>query len=83
MRESELIVEYIPSAAAYAETTPRAPEPFEVEMEVLCNRLERLHDILAHADQYALEEVVGAFMRASGKLCGYHRFVHDDLYKGM
>ncbi|MGC1377717.1 MAG: hypothetical protein WA821_15910 [Anaerolineales bacterium] len=81
MRESELNVEYIQSAAAYTEATPRVPEPFEVEMEVLCNRLERLHDILTHVDQYAFEEFVGVFTQASGKFCGYHRFVHDESNK--
>ena len=83
MRELELIVEYIPSVAICAEKTTHEPEPFEAEMEVLCNRLERFQDILTHVDQYALEEFVGVFMRASGKLGGYHRFVHDDLHNDV
>jgi len=79
MRESELIVEYIQSTAAYAEKTPPEPEPVETEIILLCNRLERLNDILTHVHQYALEEFVGAFTRASSKLGSYNRFVHDDL----
>ena len=81
MEEWELIVEHLQSVVTDAKEKPREPEPFEIEMKALGDRLEWLQDILAHADQYALEEFVDAFVNVSGNSSHYHRFVHDALVK--
>lgn len=92
MREWELIVERIQAnmraaeAAADAEkksvaTDEAALEPFKAKMEELGSHLEWLKEVLAHVDQYAIEEMVDAFIVSSGSSSRYHRFVHDELHK--
>jgi len=86
MREWELIVERIQAEIQAEEALHEAenasadmaiPEPFKAKMEELCSHLEWLKDVLAHVDQYAMEELVDAFLGGSGNVSHYHRFIHD------
>ncbi len=86
MREWEEIVERIQAAlqaeaalheAEVASADAVISDPFKAKMEELGSHLEWLKDVLAHVDQYALEELVDAFLVGSGNTSRYHRFIHD------
>ncbi len=86
MLEWELILERLQASMNAEETLHEAEdasanratiEPFEAEMEALGDRLEWFQNVLAHVDQYALEELVDAFLTKSGNSSSYHRFVHN------
>lgn len=56
-----------------------AIEKFQVQMKVLHHRLEEIHKILAHEDQYALDELADALGASLGHKEEYHRIPHYDL----
>ena len=61
-----------------ANTDREAIEKFQVQMKELHSRLEELQKILAHEDQYALDELADALAASLGHKEEYHRISHYD-----
>ena len=55
-----------------------AIEKFQIEMKKLYNRLDQMRKILAHEDQYALDELADALGASLGNKEMYHRIPHYD-----
>lgn len=55
-----------------------AIEKFQAQMKALYNRLDEMRKILAHEDQYALDELADALGASLGHKEAYHRIPHYD-----
>ena len=56
-----------------------AIEKFQIQMKELYNRLKEIQRILAHEDQYALDELADALGASLGNKEMYHRIPHYDV----
>lgn len=91
MTDLETMVENIQAAmqavdAAHAATESlrakadrEAIENFQKRMKELHEHLEEIQRILAHEDQYAIDEIADAIGAALGHKGEYHRIPHYDL----
>ena len=59
-----------------AKTDRETIEKFQVQMKELHSRLEQMQKILAHEDEYALDELADALGAALGHKDEYHRIPH-------
>ena len=62
-----------------AKADREAIEKFQVQMKELYNRLDQIRRILAHEDQYALDELAAALGASLGNKEMYHRIPHYDV----
>ncbi len=56
-----------------------AIEEFQARMKALHHRLEQMQKILAHEDEYAIDELADALGAALGHKEEYHRISHYDV----
>jgi hypothetical protein len=62
-----------------AKADREAIEKFQVQMKELYNRLDQIRKILAHEDQYALDEIADALAASLGHKEEYHRIPHYNV----